>query len=426
MQIICTMLKETYISLYLDTRRKKKTGQYPVKLRVFTPVPRKQKLYATSFEFTKKEFKDIWETKNPRNGYGDLKAELMATLTHANKIAGKITPFSFEKFEKKITPKKGLEKDVSFNYNQLIDQLKRNKQIGTASTYELSLKSIKKFRVVKLKSKTEKFSFYEISVEWLKKYENYMVIDKGLSKTTVSMYLRVLRTVFNNAITEDNIDTSIYPFTRKRGDKKYRVPNQKSSKRVIKPDNLKVLYETLPTNPKQKKAKDFWFFTFFSNGMNIKDVAYLRYKNVSDEIFTFYRQKTTNTDSVQEEIIVYLNDFTKRVIDQYGNSDKKTGNLIFNIIDMEGSPEAQYYQRKNFIRFVNQHMKNFAKSLGIEENTRSGLARHCFATKAITGGASMELVSGALGHNNLSTTKIYFAGFADEEKKKISKTLLEF
>ncbi len=426
MQIICTMLKETYISIYLDTRRKKKTEKYPVKLRVFTPIPRKQKLYATSFEFTKKEFKDIWETKNPRNGYGDLKAELMAIITHANKIAGKITPFSFEKFEKKITPKKGLEKDVYFNYNQLIDQLKRNKQIGTASTYELSLKSIKEYRAIKLKSKTEKLSFYEISVEWLKKYENFMVDDKGLSKTTVSIYLRVLRAVFNNAITEDNIDSSIYPFCRKRGDKKYRIPSQKSSKKALNPENLKVLYETEPTTPEQKKAKDFWFFSFFSNGMNIKDVAYLKYKDISGDIFTFYREKTTNTDSVQEEIIVYLNDFTKKVIDQYGDPDKKAGNYIFDIVDHDCNPEEQYHQRKKFIRFINQHMKKFAKSLGIEENTKTLADSHSFATKAITGGASMEFVSGALGHNNLSTTKIYFAGFADDEKERISKTLLEF
>ncbi len=48
------MTQEYSISIYLDTRRAKSNGKYPVKLRVFTPNPRKQKLYPTIFDFTEK------------------------------------------------------------------------------------------------------------------------------------------------------------------------------------------------------------------------------------------------------------------------------------------------------------------------------------------------------------------------------------
>jgi len=48
--------KDYQISMFMDTRRKKKSNKYPVKLRVFTANPRVQKLYSTKFEFTSAEF----------------------------------------------------------------------------------------------------------------------------------------------------------------------------------------------------------------------------------------------------------------------------------------------------------------------------------------------------------------------------------
>ena len=40
------------------------SSEYPVKLRLFTNHPRKQKLYATKFQLTKTEYNAIWLTKN--------------------------------------------------------------------------------------------------------------------------------------------------------------------------------------------------------------------------------------------------------------------------------------------------------------------------------------------------------------------------
>jgi integrase/recombinase XerD len=83
-------------------------------------------------------------------------------------------------------------------------------------------------------------------------------------------------------------------------------------------------------------------------------------------------------------------------------------------------------QLSNFIRLVNQHFKNFALSLGIDENVSTYWARHSFATNAIRSGASMEFVSEALSHSSLNTTKNYFAGFESEAKKEFSKKMMEF
>ena len=416
-----TMLNEYYISLYLDTRREKKTGKYPVKLRVFTPRPRKQKLYATTFAYTENEFKSIWESKKPRKENKEDRIKLEAIQSHANDVASKISLFTFESFERSM--KNGSQKydqDVTFYYKKAISEYKTNKQIGTASSYDLSLKSLKKFHCKDI------LSFYEITPQWLKEYENFMINSEKRSRTTVGIYLRPLRAIFNTFILIESIDSNIYPFSKKRGDKKYKIPAPKGTKKALSSEQLKLLYKTKPVSPEQKKAKDFWFFSYFCNGMNVKDIAYLRYKDISDDTVSFRRAKTANTNTEQKPIIVYLNKFTKGVIDKYGNPDKMAENNIFNIIDPSTDPEIQHRDLNNFIRYINQHFIKLAQGVNIHDKISTYWARHSYTTNAIRGGASMEFVSESLGHNSLNTTRSYFAGFENGKKREIAKKLLKF
>jgi len=95
------MKTKASISIYLDTRRSKASGKFPVKLRVFTSEPRKQKLYPTKFEFTKAEFYSIWETSKPRKKYHETRDELEAIRTLAKDVNKKLNFFTFDQFEKK-------------------------------------------------------------------------------------------------------------------------------------------------------------------------------------------------------------------------------------------------------------------------------------------------------------------------------------
>ena len=62
-------MQKIHITITLDKRRMKKNGKYPLKLQVFQPNPRKQKLYPTIFEFTEKEFKGVWKSLKIREEY---------------------------------------------------------------------------------------------------------------------------------------------------------------------------------------------------------------------------------------------------------------------------------------------------------------------------------------------------------------------
>ena len=183
------MNKNYSLSIYLDTRRKIKGNikKYPVKLRLFTNNPRKQKLYSTKFKMTTDEYKAIWLTKNPRKEeYKLTRRELVALEAHAIEVAGKLSRFSIEAFERKMLNRPAGEQDVAYYYKQVIDKLKRNNQISTADSYDLSLKTLLEFHDKK------QLMFYDITPQWLRDYEEHMLTnkDKPRSKTTVGIYLR--------------------------------------------------------------------------------------------------------------------------------------------------------------------------------------------------------------------------------------------
>lgn len=412
-----SMIRDYSISIYLDIRRLKANGKYPVKLRVYDNALKHQKLLPTSFEFTKEEFSSIWETLKPRGINKELQIQLKALENKAIQTAESLSEFTIENLEDKLYNRRLSNKsDVLYWYLLAIEQYSKNSQIGTASNYQLSINSLLEFH------KKKNLTFNSITPQWLRDYERYMVDVKKRSRTTVGIYLRPLRAIFNTVIAQKIVNSEHYPF----GKRKYTIPSPKSTKKALSKEQLKILFETEPRTQDQKKAKAFWFFSYSCNGMNFKDIAYLQYKNIDGNTLQFRRAKTSNTNSSQAPVIVYLNEFTQSVIDIYGNIIKTPDQYIFSIIDHESVPEERHRQLKNFIRYINQHFGSFAKELGIEEHVSSYWARHSFATQAIRNGASMEYVSEALSHSNLTTTRNYFAGFEDDKKREISNRILQF
>jgi len=416
------MEREYSISIFLDTRRELKNHKYPVKLRVFTPYPKRQKLYQTDFQFSEQEFKSIWETQKPRNEVKPARAEIQSVLDKAEKAAKDIETFTFEEFERVLFQKSGEPENVFYQYGLIIKQYSENKQIGTASSYDLSKKSIKNFIKDTTGREPEILRFREINPKWLNDYERYMT-GKGKSQTTTGIYLRPLRAIFNTAISKGVVKQTIYPFGRR----KYEIPQPKAVKKALSRDQLKTLFESIPQTPEQAKAKDYFFFLFNTAGMNVKDLCRLRYENLQGDTLIYMREKTKRTGKTnQKPVVVYLNDYSKEFISKHGNPDIQPKNYIFDIYKPEMTEMQQYRESQNFTRFLNTAIKIIAIANGLPKEISSYWSRHSFATNAIRSGASLEQVSEALNHKNSATTKGYFAGFETDAMRELTANLMNF
>ncbi len=412
---------ECTITFYLDSRRPMKNDIYIVKLRVYAPALGKKKLYATSIKLSEQDFEKVL-SKNPKGKHLDTANELNKIKTNAINAAKDIIPFSFERFEAALNTAPKNKADVIDSFNLAIQENKSLGRLGNADNYQNSINSIKKFIEHNSGKKDQKLLFSEISTEWLQRYEDFMK-GKGKSTTTISMYVRALRAIFNTAIANGDVNSKIYPFGKEKS--KYKVSSVKKVKKTLKQEELKKLFESTGSE-EQLRAKDFFFFSYNCSGMNFKDIANLTYGQIDGNRLKFFRKKTENTTSEQTEISVYLTPFAHDVIKQYGLPNKGSNTFIFNIINKEMSPEDKQKAIKNFTRSVNQGLKKLAKKVNIDENISTYYARHSFSTNAIRSGASMELVSEQLGHADLKTTQNYFSGFEDDSIEDLTKKLMNF
>lgn len=410
------MNPEYHISIYLDKRREKASGKYPVRLRVFTPYPRRQKFYKTPYSYSIEDFNKIWESKTPRSrAHKQEKLKLQGVLNNAEMIAESLQSFDFSSFDKKYAGKKaGQLTALDFLYNQAIDKYKNNGNVKTASNYDSSLKSLLSFH------KKDSLSLFDINPSWLVGYEKHLIDDLKRSKSTVGIYLRPLRAIYNQAIEDGIISRDRYPF----GKGKYVIPAPKAVKKALSKEQIMILFNSEPETAEQAKAKAFWFFSYLCNGMNMKDILNLQFKDIADDTITFRRKKTENTNRNQIPVVVYPHEYVWKMINEYSNEEQFPESHLFPILDSSMNAEEQTRKISNFIRYINQHFKKFAVALGITEDVSTYWARHSFATIAIQEGATMEMVSEALAHTNLTTTKNYFAGFEPKHKKKMSNSLL--
>ncbi|HEY9222336.1 MAG TPA: site-specific integrase [Lutibacter sp.] len=411
------------ISIRLDTRRIKDNGKYPIKLRVYNKEI--EKWYSLNMHLTIKEFDTIWinsENKKLRGANNEIRLKLQAIENRANKEAEQMTVFDFGKFEMKLFRKSSDKNNIQYHFNLVIDKNITNDKIGTAESYKYTLNSLAEFSLNKKNCPIEKLNFEDINVDWLNDYEKFM-ISKGKSYTTVSIYTRTLRVVFNNAIATNDISKDIYPFGLKKNNK-YTILKTKKVKKALNSVQLKTLFDAEVTNANEAKAKAFWFFSYACNGMNLKDVALLKYLDIKEDKFTYYRAKTFDKSTEKTTITIYLTAFTKNIILKYGN--KNESSFIFNIVDVKDDSLTQYKKIKNFTRYINDHIKRIAKANDLPMDLSTYWARHSFATNSIRKGATMEFISEALNHSDLSVTKNYFAGFEDEAKKDFAEKLLDF
>jgi integrase/recombinase XerD len=425
------------VSIFFDTRHEKSNDTCSIKLSIYNSEIQKKKLYSTGYEATKDEFKEIWnwnESKPDKNApktdknapkidkkkCKQVKLELQRLELKANDIVNSLTYFTFDDFERLFLHKVSNSKqDVVYYYKREIEQYKQDKKHGTASNYQCSINSLLRFH------NKQSLDFATINPAWLKKYENW-ILGNNQSISTVGIYLRPLRAIFNTAIFDKTINPDMYPFSRIKKDKKYQIPTGQNVKKALKAEQLRILFDAEPDNPHQQKAKDFFFFSYSCNGMNMKDIALLKNKDLQNDTFSFYRAKTINTRNERKLIQVVLNDYTKSIIERYRTSNKSPNSYLFGIISETDTPEQQHMKIQNFTRFVNQHIKTLAENNGLPSEISTYWARHSFASILVNNGASIEFIRQALDHSDPKTTTNYIASLPDEYKREMAIKVMDF
>jgi len=176
------------------------------------------------------------------------------------------------------------------------------------------------------------------------------MLQNGKSVTTIGIYLRSVRTIFN-------------------------------IKKAIAFTDISLLFNyKAPSGSSMEMAKDYWMFIYFCNGINVKDMCLLKYKNIQGDIIIFERSKTVRTKRKVEPIRVPLLIETFNIIKKWGNKNVNNETYIFPVLTDNLSAERERQLIKQLNDVINANMKNIAKVVGIQQVVTTYVARHSFAT----------------------------------------------
>ena len=394
------------ITTILETRKTLSDGTHPVKLVVTHLGQRKYyTLKITDSGLTTDDWKQIQDPKT-RKQFKDWRNTINSIEVRAREIIKELPEFSFIAFDR-IYLNKFDDNDFYATLEALSNEFTEAGNIKTGIVYRTALNSFKSFK------KSQRLPFTSVTVDFLKKYTAWM-LNQGKSPTTVSMYTRCGRAAFNHV----KITGDAYPFGRG----KYQPPTARNTKKALTiADVGKIFrYDALPGSTRER-MRDLWMFSYLSNGMNPKDICFLKYSDFHGDYFAFTRSKTAH--KVAKKISVPITLEIAQILDKWKQPKVSPDTYVFPILSNDMNPKRQQMTIDNFVRLMNDHMEVIRQNIGIEGKITSYVARHSFASVLKRSGASTEFISESLGHSSMRTTENYLADFELEAKREQAKSL---
>jgi len=152
------------------------------------------------------------------------------------------------------------------------------------------------------------------------------------------------------------------------------------------------------------------------------DVLHLKRKNITDDAFYFFREKTKRKQD-KVAIKVVLKDETREIISRQSVSTKAEEYIFPVLIDGMTATE-QHNKIGLFTKLVNKYLKKIGNTLEIKVKLTTITARHSFATQLKNKGVAMEFISEGMGHSDIKTTKNYLSSFEDAEQRRMTDLLI--
>lgn len=395
-------------TIILDKRWKKSDNTFAVKLRIY--FNGKKKLYSLGIDLNESDF-DIVRNSTPRKKeLKEIQQKLFTFQNRANEVLTKLNPFSFDAFERAYFTNREVYSNVYTAFDEHINNLKESGRISTAESYNSAKVSLQSFK--------KDVQFSDINKSFLKRYENWMLSD-GKSITTIGIYLRSLRTIYNS---QDSVNPNLYPF----GDKKhqYSIPESRNIKKALQPDDIAKIFHA-EVEGQIEKYRDLWVFLFLANGMNVVDMCNLKHSDIENDKITFVREKTKNTKRTKTRTQVHITPQLKEIINKHGTKSLNKDDYLFPFFSIGMSDEQKHATRRQVTKMINKYMRQLAKQLEIESPVTTMVARHSFATTLKRANVNTETISEMMMHTSVATTKNYLASLDTESIEKASSHLTD-
>lgn len=374
------------VKFYLDKRRQKKDGTYPIKLNVFhnKQIMIATQLSASEKEWNGNEYSVRAQNYKPRNivarGIINKAETVIFTLEQQEKLKSTTDKALKKLIEDAISSKVENQKTFLYYLDEFVS--KKTNQ-GTKSIYTTTRNKIEEY--------DSYCTFESMDKSWLENFETWMA--KTMKVNAYAIHLRNIRSVFNYAIDEEY--TTLYPFRR------FSIKKEETRKRSLTAEQLRLLRD-YPCEEYQIRYRDMFMLMFYLIGVNAADLFNAKHSALVNGRFEYKRAKTGKLYSIKVE------PEAQAIIEKYKGKD-----YLLNIMD-------DYGNYKDFLHRMGIGLKQIGeterKGLGGKKSRNplfpdlsSYWARHTWATVAAELDVPKEVIAHALGHSwaNSTTTDIY-------------------
>lgn len=374
------------VKFYLDKRRQKKDGTYPIKLNVFhnKQIMIATQLSASEKEWNGNEYSVRAQNYKPRNivarGIINKAETVIFTLEQQEKLKSTTDKALKKLIEDAISSKVENQKTFLYYLDEFVS--KKTNQ-GTKSIYTTTRNKIEEY--------DSHCTFESMDKSWLENFEAWMA--KTMKVNAYAIHLRNIRSVFNYAIGEEY--TTLYPFRR------FSIKKEETRKRSLTAEQLRLLRD-YPCEEYQIRYRDMFMLMFYLIGVNAADLFNAKHSALVNGRFEYKRAKTGKLYSIKVE------PEAQAIIEKYKGKD-----YLLNIMD-------EYVNYKDFLHRMGIGLKQIGeterKGLGGKKSRNplfpdlsSYWARHTWATVAAELDVPKEVIAHALGHSwaNSTTTDIY-------------------
>ena len=293
--------------------------------------------------------------------------------------------------------------------NLLWEQGQKN-QIGNQSVYLTARNELRHYLGFWMKE-----PFSAINEQLLETIATKMK-ERGCKDSTIHNRLRTIRAIYNRAVKDGHANASENPFAH------FSLTQfkEKTMNRCISKEQVKaVIGYKLQYGDTQKTelARDVFAFAYLCGGVPFYDLCNLTKDNIVGTALTYTRQKT------HQKIKIGIPDEAMGIIKRYAAKSK---GYLFPILNVAvHKTEVQKRDRiKKTYSGLNRELKKIGKHLELPIPLTTYVARHSFATVLKREGVPLEIISEALGHQSMETTKVYLDSFDVEQLLDAQKKLL--
>ena len=190
---------------------------------------------------------------------------------------------------------------------------------------------------------------------------------------------------------------------------------EKTTKRAVPLHVIKQLKSLdLSLEPAKAYARDMLLFSFYTRGMSMVDMAFLKKKDLNNGILSYRRKKTG------QQLFIKWEPCMQEIVDRHTIPESP---YLLPVIGRPGTDERKQYI--NASHLVNRHLKTIGKELGLSVPLTHYVARHSWASAARSKNIPISVISEGMGHDSEATTRIYLASLDTATIDKANRLILK-